>query len=98
MTGRILHEEDVFAPLLVREGAANFSQCGSPAEFQEALKDAEGINKSLRLFDIVTGDNDALVGKANTEFDAELTRLNIRHGHTVVPGTHSMFVWQDQRA
>jgi enterochelin esterase-like enzyme len=64
------------------------------AEFQEALKDAEGINKSLRLFDIVTGDNDALVGKANTEFDAELTRLNIRHGYTVVPGTHSMFVWR----
>jgi len=36
----------------------------------------------------------ALVGKANTEFDAELTRLNIRHGYTVVPGTHSMFVWR----
>jgi hypothetical protein len=40
------------------------------AEFQEALKDAAGINKSLRLFDIVTGDNDALVGKANTELSS----------------------------
>jgi enterochelin esterase-like enzyme len=38
--------------------------------------------------------NDAKVIKANKEFDAELTRLNIRHGYTVVPGTHSMFVWR----
>jgi enterochelin esterase-like enzyme len=63
-------------------------------EFQNALKDPARINKSLRLFDIITGDNDAKVIKANTEFDAELTRLNIRHGYTVVPGTHSMFVWR----
>jgi enterochelin esterase-like enzyme len=35
-----------------------------------------------------------MTGPANTEFDAELTRLNIRHGYTVVPGTHSMFVWR----
>jgi enterochelin esterase-like enzyme len=63
-------------------------------DFQNALKDSERINKSLRLFDITTGDNEALVGKANTAFDAELTRLNIRHGYTVVPGTHSMFVWR----
>jgi enterochelin esterase family protein len=62
--------------------------------FQNALKEAEKINGTLRLFDIITGDNDALVGKINTEFDAELTRLNVRHGYTVVPGTHSMFVWR----
>jgi hypothetical protein len=23
-----------------------------------------------------------------------VTRLNVRHGYTVVPGTHSMFVWR----
>ena len=63
-------------------------------EFKDALKDPQRINKTLCLFDIVTGDNDLIVGKANTEFDAELTRLNIRHRYTVVPGTHSMFVWQ----
>ena len=63
-------------------------------EFQNALKDREAINRSLRLFDIVTGDNDAKVIKANTEFDAELIQLNICHGYTVVPGTHSMFVWR----
>jgi enterochelin esterase-like enzyme len=63
-------------------------------ELQEALRDPERINRSLRLFDIVTGDNDARVGKAITEFDAELTRLNIRHSYTVVSGTHSMFVWR----
>lgn len=62
--------------------------------FQNALKDAQGINGTLRLFDIISGDNDALVGKVNTAFDAELTRLNVRHGYTVVPGTHSMFVWR----
>jgi enterochelin esterase-like enzyme len=33
-------------------------------EFQDALKDPERINKSLRLVDIITGDNDAPVGKA----------------------------------
>jgi enterochelin esterase family protein len=63
-------------------------------ELREALRDPERINRSLRLFDIVTGDNDARVGKAITEFDAELTRLNICHGYTVVSGTHSMFVWR----
>ena len=64
-------------------------------DFQNALKDPERINQGLRLFDITTGDNDAVVGKANTAFEAELTRLNIRHGYTVVPGgTHSMFVWR----
>jgi hypothetical protein len=56
------------------------------------LQDAQRINGTLRLFDIITGDNDALVGKINTGFDAELTRLNVRHGYTVMPGTHSMFV------
>jgi enterochelin esterase-like enzyme len=63
-------------------------------KFRDALKDPERINRSLRLFDIVTGDNDTRVGKAITEFDAELTRLNIRHRYTVVSGTHSMFVWR----
>ena len=67
---------------------------GFSEEFKGALKDPERINKCLRLFDIVTGDDDRIVGKANTEFDAELTGLNIRHGYTVVPGTHSMFVWR----
>jgi enterochelin esterase-like enzyme len=63
-------------------------------ELQEALRDPERINRSLRLFDIITGDNDARVGKAITEFEAELNRLDIRHGYTVVSGTHSMFVWR----
>jgi enterochelin esterase family protein len=63
-------------------------------DFQNALKDAEKINGTLRLFDIVVGDKDPLVAGPNAEFDAELTRLNVRHGYTVVPGTHSMFVWR----
>jgi len=67
---------------------------GFSEEFKNALKDPERINQGLRLFDIVTGDDDRLVGKVNTDFDAELTRLNVRHGYTVVPGTHSMFVWR----
>jgi enterochelin esterase-like enzyme len=75
-------------------GAFSPAVYGLSGEFQDALKDAEGINKSLRLFDIITGDNDSMTGPANTEFDAELTRLNIRHGYTVVPGTHCMFVWR----
>ena len=58
------------------------------------MKDAEKINGTLRLFDIVVGDKDPLVAGPNTEFDAELNRLNVRHGYTVVPGTHSMFVWR----
>ena len=63
-------------------------------DFQNALKDAEKINGTLRLFDIVVGDKDPLVAGPNTAFDAELTRLKVRHGYTVVPGTHSMFVWR----
>ena len=67
---------------------------GFSNEFKDALKDPDKITKARCLFDIVTGDNDLIVGKANTEFDAELTWLNIQHRYTAVPGTHSMFVWR----
>jgi enterochelin esterase-like enzyme len=64
-------------------------------EFKNALKDPDKINKNLLLFDIVSGDDDALVGKYVTEFEAQLKQANVQHVYTVVPGgTHSMFVWR----
>jgi enterochelin esterase-like enzyme len=67
----------------------------SPAlsdEFKNALKDSNKINENLRLFEIVSGDNDALIGKDITEFEAQLKQANVQHLYTVLPGTHSMFV------
>src|ERR1700730_10186765 len=65
-------------------------------EFKNALKDPNKINKNLLVFDIVTGDNDALVGKSVTEFEAQLKQANVQHVYTVLPGgTHSMFVWRN---
>jgi enterochelin esterase-like enzyme len=65
-------------------------------EFKNALKDPNKINKNLLLFDIVTGDNDAMVGMSVTEFEAQLKQANVQHVYTVLPGgTHSMFVWRN---
>jgi enterochelin esterase-like enzyme len=64
-------------------------------EFKNALEDSEKINATLRLFDIVVGDDDQIVGKNVTAFEARLKQTNIQHAYTVLPGgTHSMFVWR----
>jgi enterochelin esterase-like enzyme len=62
--------------------------------FNKALKDPNKINENLRLFEIVTGDNDPMTGPSTTAFESELRELNIKHVYTIVPGTHSMFVWR----
>jgi enterochelin esterase-like enzyme len=63
-------------------------------EFKNALKDPNKINENLHLFEIVIGDNDSMTGPATTEFESRLRALNIQHVYTVMPGTHSMFVWR----
>jgi len=64
-------------------------------EFKNAIKDPNKINENLRLFEIVTGDNDGMGGLATKEFDSQLSAQNIKHVYTVIPGgTHSMFVWR----
>jgi enterochelin esterase-like enzyme len=63
-------------------------------ELNNALKNSDKVNENLRLFEIVTGDNDSMTGPATKEFDSQLRALNIQHVYTVVPGSHSMFVWR----
>jgi enterochelin esterase-like enzyme len=58
------------------------------------LKDSNKINENLRLFEIVTGDDDHMTGPATSAFESQLRELNIQHVYTVVPGTHSMFAWR----
>ena len=60
-------------------------------EFRNALKDPNKINENLRLFEIVTGDNE---GTSIRQFEIQLRALKIQHVYTVMPGTHSMFVWR----
>ena len=64
-------------------------------QFNNALMEPEKINKSLLLFEIITGDNDEIVGKHVTEFEARLKEAKVEHVYTTLPGgTHSMFVWR----
>jgi enterochelin esterase family protein len=70
------------------------SLSGLSNEFKNALKDPDKINENLRLFQIVTGDNDGMTGPAVRQFKIQLRALNIKHVYTVMPGTHSMFVWR----
>ena len=63
-------------------------------KFNTALKKPNKINENLRLFEIVTGDNDSMTGPMTKQLDGQLTTLNIQHVYTVMPGTHSMFVWR----
>jgi enterochelin esterase family protein len=63
-------------------------------EFKNALKDPNKINENLRLFEIVYGDNDGMGGAEVLQFENWLRALNIKHVYTVMPGTHSMFVWR----
>jgi enterochelin esterase family protein len=63
-------------------------------KFNDTLKDPSKINENLRLFEIVTGDNDTLTGPTTQQLDNQLRALNINHAYTVMPGTHSMFVWR----
>jgi enterochelin esterase family protein len=63
-------------------------------EFKNATKDPNKINEKLRLFQIVVGDNDGKGGAQIQEFENWLRELKIQHVYTVVPGTHSMFVWR----
>ncbi len=63
-------------------------------EFNNALKEPEKINKDLLFFDIVTGDDDRNVGEDVTRFEDQLKQANVQHVYTLLPGTHSMFVWR----
>jgi enterochelin esterase-like enzyme len=63
-------------------------------ECKNVLKDQNKINENLRLFQIVNGDNDHMAGPTTIEFEGQLRALNIKHVYTVLPGTHSMFVWR----
>jgi enterochelin esterase-like enzyme len=64
-------------------------------DFNNALMEPDKINKNLLLFEIITGDNDELVDKHVTEFEARLKQANVEHVYTAIPGgTHSMFVWR----
>ena len=64
-------------------------------DFNNALMEPDKINKNLLLFEIITGDNDEIVGKHVTEFEARLKQANVEHVYTTLPGgTHSMFVWR----
>jgi len=67
-------------------------------EFKNAIKDPNKINENLRLFEIVAGDNDGMGGLATKEFDSQLSAQKIKHIYTVMPGTHSMFVWRPASA
>jgi enterochelin esterase-like enzyme len=76
-----------FSPAVIPEALSD--------EFNNALMEPEKINKNLLLFDIITGDNDEIVGKHVTEFEARLKGAKIEHVYTIFPGgTHSMFVWR----
>jgi enterochelin esterase-like enzyme len=63
-------------------------------EFKNALKDPNKIKENLRLFEIVTGEDDHMSGPTTIEFEGQLKQANIQHVYTVLPGTHSMFVWR----
>jgi enterochelin esterase-like enzyme len=70
------------------------SLSGLSDEFKNALNDPNKINENLRLFEIVTGDNDSMTGPATDQFEIQLRALKIQHVYTVMPGSHSMFVWR----
>jgi len=61
-------------------------------EFKNVLQNPNKINENLRLFEIVTGDNDITIELIN--FESHLRELNIQHVYTVLPGFHNMFVWR----
>jgi enterochelin esterase-like enzyme len=64
-------------------------------EFKSALMEPDKINKTLLLFDIISGDDDKIVGEDVTKFQDQLKQANVRHVYTLLPGgTHSMFVWR----
>jgi len=63
-------------------------------KFNNALKEPIKINENLHLFEIVTGDKDSMTGPATKQLESQLRALNIQHVYTVMPGTHSMFVWR----
>jgi enterochelin esterase-like enzyme len=63
-------------------------------KFNDAFKESSKINQNLHLFEIVTGNNDLITGPATKQLESQLRALNIEHVYTVLPGTHSMFVWR----
>jgi enterochelin esterase-like enzyme len=76
-----------FSPSVISEALSD--------EFNNALMEPEKINKNLLLFDIITGDNDGIVGKHVSEFEDRLKQAKVEHVYTITPGgTHSMFVWR----
>ena len=70
------------------------SLSGLSDEFKDALKDPNKINENLHLFEIVVGNEDCVTGPADTLFESQLRALNIKHVYTVLPGTHSLFVFR----
>jgi enterochelin esterase-like enzyme len=75
----------------------------SPASWDYALSDkvtdalasnAEEINRHVKLFQIVAGKVDDVVGAAPQQFADKLTRLGIRHDLQLVEGSHNMDVWR----
>jgi enterochelin esterase-like enzyme len=63
-------------------------------KFESALKESSKINESLRLFEIVAGDNDSMTGPTTKQLESQLRALDVQHVYTMMPGTHSMFVWR----
>jgi enterochelin esterase-like enzyme len=68
-------------------------------EYAKAMRNPKKVNENLLLFDIVTGDDDQMVGKHVFEFESQLRKAKVRHRFTVIAGgTHSMFVWRSALA
>jgi enterochelin esterase-like enzyme len=68
-------------------------------EYAKAMRNPKKVNENLLLFDIVTGDDDQMVGKHVFEFESQLREAKVRHRFTVIAGgTHSMFVWRSALA
>jgi len=68
-------------------------------EYEQAIENPKKIDENLLLFDIVTGDDDQMVGKHIFEFENQLKKSKVRHRFTVIAGgTHSMFVWRSALA
>ena len=66
---------------------------GLSDEFKNALKDPNKINE-ICAFSRSSPEITILCWTGNQQFDSQLRALNIQHVYTVMPGTHSMFVWR----
>jgi S-formylglutathione hydrolase FrmB len=63
-------------------------------EHRGSIVFVNGFQKCI-LFDIVSGDDDKIVGEDVTKFEDQLKQANVQHVYTLLPGgTHTMFVWR----